>query len=225
MDAIEQEDLTFDSAELNKNVFYFCGSILHYYKDVLNEKEFFVCKNLVNGQSIKTVSEPLGLTAERTRQIFQKSIIKIRKAFQGTMDEMMALKEKNEELTHRNFILEKELLSEQSVKRAESVINLETDLCHRAKELLATPLNNLPVTVRARNVLQGARVSFFKEIPLLTIDDLMTVNQCGRKTVLEIQNFLDDFTLQLGLSFDEVVFRLSKLTDKDIPRFSYNRFR
>lgn len=225
MEAITQEDFKFESTELNKNVFYFCGSILHYYHDVLNEKELFICRNLINGQSLSDVAQSVRLTSERVRQIFRNSIKKISDAFQETMTEMTALKDKNEELECRNFALENEMRSAKRVENVESLLNIEINLGQNAKELLTTPIENLPLPVRAINTLRSAGISTFREIPLSTGYDLISVKRCGRKTIHDIHKFLLGFNLQLGLTFNEVVIRLSQLSDKDIPSYSYKRTR
>ena len=225
MEAITQEDFKFESTELNKNVFYFCGSILHYYHDVLNEKELFICRNLINGQSLNDVAQSVRLTSERVRQIFRDSIKKISDAFQETMTEMTALKDKNEELTFRNFALENEMRSAQRVENVESLMNIEMNLGQKAKELLTTPIENLPLPVRAINTLRSAGISTFREIPLLTRERLLGTNKCGMKTYCDIRDFLAVFSLQLGLSLNEVIVKLSLLLDKDIPSYSYRRFR
>lgn len=109
-----------NTADLSRYVVYFCGTVLTHYQEVLSESELIVCQLLLKGQSIQSASKTLGLSGERVRQIFLKSIRKISRKYEEKVAEMEALREENTKLKHRNFFLENEALSEQSLKNVES---------------------------------------------------------------------------------------------------------
>ena len=225
METIDQNNLNLDTADLNRNVQYFCGSVLLYYKDILNDRELFVCKLLIKGQSLQGVAKTLDLPSERVRQIFHKAIRKVKDAFQKTVNEMAMLKDENEKMKHRILILEKEVLSGQGMENVKSVLSQEDTLCRNAKRLLKTPINHLQLPLRINNVLDSAKVSTFSEIPLLSEDMLLHMKKCGRKTIYDLQAYLHKFSLELGLKYEDVISRMAKLSDDDIAldNFKENR--
>lgn len=209
-------DLNLDTEGLNRNLQYFCGTVLLYYQDILTEREFSVCRLLIKGQSFQSVAIPLGLTRERIRQIFHKAIFKIREAHQETINKIESLKEENEKLKHRNLLLEEEYLSESGLQYVDSVLATEDKLCRNAKRLLNTPIELLPLPSRVKNALCTANVSKFSEIPLLSESKLLGIKKCGRKAINDLQTYLQNYSLHLNMTYEELVARLAELRDKDI---------
>lgn len=206
-----------DTGELNRNVLRFCGSVLCYFQEVLDERERHICLNLIKGRTILSVADELYLTRERVRQIFVKSISKINDAYTEAIEEMETYKRKCEVLKHRNDILESELLSEEGRKHAQSVIAQEGSLCNKALNLLNAPVGQLPLNHRVKNALWNAGAMKFSEIPQLSNDRLMGLRQCGRKTVTDITKYLAKFSLRLGMTYEEIVKKLTTLSEEDIP--------
>ena len=209
-------DLNLDAEGLNRNLQYFCGTVLVYYHDILTEREFSVCSPLIKGQSIQSVAKPLGLTRERVRQIFHKAIHKIREAHQETINKIESIKEENEKLKRRNLLLEEEYLSESGLKYVESVLTTEDKLCRNAKRLLNTPIAQLPLPPRVKNALNSAKVSRFSEIPMLSESKLLGIKNCGRKAINDLQTYLQNYSLHLNMTYEVLVERMAKLRDKDI---------
>lgn len=205
-----------DMKDLNRNLQYFCGSILLYYQDILDEREISICELLIKGQSMQSVAKPLGLTRERVRQIFHRIIKKVNLAYQETIDEMAKLKRENEKLKHRNFLLENELLTQQRLENVESMLRQEDTLCRNANLLLNTPVERLPLPQRVMNVLEILEISRFSEIPLINADRLLKVRNCGKKTINDLEKFLRKFNLCLGLTPEEIVSRMAHLNDEDV---------
>lgn len=216
-------DLQLDAEGLNRNLQYFCGTVLLYYQYVLTERELSVCSFLIKGQSFQSVANPLGLTRERVRQIFQKAIFKIREAHQETINKIESLKEENETLRRRNLLLEEEYLSERGLENVESVLATEDKLCRGAKRLLNTPIDLLPLPSRVKNALNTAKVTRFSEIPLLSESKLLGIKKCGRKAINDLQTYLQKYSLHLNMTYEELVVRLAELRDNDISIEEYGR--
>ena len=216
METNNQKNFDLDTADLNRNVLNFCGSVLVYYQDILNDSELIVCKLLINGQSLQGVSNSLYISRERVRQIFYKAIKKIRDAHQETLYKMAKLKDENEALKLRNHLLEEEYLSEQSLKNVESLLGQEKKLCSNAKRLLNTPISHLPLPQRCKTVLDSAKVIKFCDIPLLSEMDLLSTKRCGKKTIHDLQTYLQKFSLELNLTHEEVITRMADLRDENI---------
>ncbi len=216
METTNQKEFSVETADLNRNLQYFSGSILVYYQDVLKDIELSVCNLLIKGHTLLSVSKALGLTRERVRQIFHKSIKKIGDAHQQKLNELAALRDENAELNYHINILKKEYLSEQSLKNADHTMSQKRPLCDNAKRLLNTPVQFLQLPQRAKNVLSSARVSYFREIPLLSEEILINRKNCGMKTIYELKAYLHKYNLELGLSYDEIINRMAELNDEDI---------
>lgn len=206
-----------DAAELNRNVVLFCATILSHFQDVLNEREKVICKLLVNGQSMLSVAKLLNISKERVRQIYWKSIRKIEAAYKEAAAEIEELREENESLKRRNYILENELLSAKSLENVDNLLAKEPTLCRNAGLLMNAPIHNLPLPARVINALSHAGVETFGDIPLFSTRDLETLRNCGRKAIVEIQNYLDKFSLRPGMTHKEIIAKLSTLSDEDIP--------
>lgn len=215
-------DLNLDAEGLNRNLQYFCGTVLLYYQDILTEREFSVCSLLIKGQSIQSVAKPLGLTRERVRQVFHKAIHKIREAHQETINKIESIKEENEKLKRRNLLLEEEYLSESGLKYVESLLTAEDKLCRNAKRLLNTPIDLLPLSPRVK-ALNSAKVSRFSEIPLLSESKLLGIKNCGRKAINDLQTYLQNYSLHLNMTYEVLVERMAKLSDIDISIEEHGR--
>ena len=189
MKDLEQKDIYVDDSNLIRYLQYFCGSVLLYYQNVLSDKELYICKRLINGQTLQGVASSLALTRERVRQHFHKAIYRIRHAHQVKLDEMAALKEENERLKHRIQLLEKEYLSEKSLEYVNSIMGQEEKLCRNAKRLLTTPISELPLPPRLKNALERTKASTFGELPSLTVATLLSTRQCGKKAIYDLQAY------------------------------------
>ena len=205
------------STELNRNVVHFCATVFCFFQDVLNEREKVICRMLINGQTLLGVSRVMGISRELVRQIFWKSIRKINNAFKETVEEMEFHKKENETLKHRIYILENEMLSSKSLQKLENLVGKEQSLCRNALRLMNTPIPNLPLPVRVIHVLRNRNITTFGELPLLSINDIQGGRNSGKKTIFEIQRYLEKFSLRLGMSYDEVIKQLATLSDEDIP--------
>ena len=131
------------------------------------------------------------------------------------MEEEEVVKNENRMLKQKNKLLENELLCSGSLKNVDNILQQEDSLCFEAKKLLRSSLANLDLPVRAINVLRFMNIKYFSDIPQLTIDELLRVHSCGRKTVKDLQTYLSHFNLILGLTYGEIVSRLAKMSDED----------
>jgi len=70
--------------------------------------------------------------------------------------------------------------------------------------ILAIPLLDLPLSVRAENVLKKLKVEFLKDLVPLDYIAILNVRDCGKKTLREIKTFLKkiELNLEMDLSAD-----------------------
>lgn len=212
-----------DTTTQNKYLMQFCYGILQDFKGALDEREKNICNLLLVENSRRRAAEEYKITEERVRQIYVRSIKRINHAHTASMQELDVLRKANEELKRRNYILENELANSESSAKLENVLTLqelEDQLCNNAKRLLAHPLDLLPFSNRTLNVLRTARIEYFKEIPQLSLEEIQKMRNCGRKTITELRAVLSNFSLDLGLKYEEIVSRLIRYKDQDFnPEF------
>lgn len=206
--------------QMNRAIMAFCGIIMNQYLDQLEGREALICKHLLEGRSMKSASNTFGLTEERVRQIFYKCIKKIKNAYEAQIDETNRIKAENEELKHKVYVLGKELESTQSKVNIDGLLEREKCLCRKAAKLLDTSVKDLPFSIRTLNILIANNIMTFKEIPQYTSEQLYRMKNCGRKSVFEVVSYLSKFGLRAGMQYDEVIEKLSALTDKDIDSLS-----
>ena len=204
------------NAKQNKYILHFCYCMLTNFQDALSDRDKTICEMHLFGDGRQKASEKYGLTEERIRQLFNRSIQRISKSFQKTMNELLDLRAENSELRRRIFLLENEIKKSNILGKVHSLEFEEKQLCHIAFVLLDTPIKNLQFSKRALNVLMANNVAVFREIPLLSLETIVHSPQCGRKTITELRQFLSKFSLDFGMSLEDVIFRLMKYKDEDI---------
>jgi len=74
------------------------------------------------------------------------------------------------------------------------------------KNKLTTRIDNLVLSVRARNVIQTLNIEFLWQLIQVTEKELLKVKNSGRKTVMEIKIIVDEYGFKLGSMFNEEEF-------------------
>ena len=204
-----------DTTTRNKYILQFCYGMLSEYKDALDDRERDICNMLLVENRRRKASEEYQITEERVRQIYVKSIKKISNAHNSALQELKALRLENEELKRRNYLLEKEMKNTSNIDNVLSLQELENGLCYNAKRLLALPNAELPFSNRTSNILKAAKVEYFKDIPQLTLEEVQKFRNCGRKTITELREFMSKYSLDFGMTYEDIVICMSKFVDGD----------
>lgn len=216
-----------DTTTRNKYILQFCYGMLSEYKDALDDRERDICYKLLVENRKKRASEEYRITEERVRQIYVKSIKKISDAHNSALQELKALRLENEELKRRNYLLEKEMKNTSNIDKVLSIQELESGLCYNAKRLLALPNAELPFSNRTANILRAANVVYFRDIPQLTLEEVYKFRNCGRKTITELREFMSKYSLDFGMTYEDIVLSMSKFVDGDFAPslFAFNNMR
>ena len=216
-----------DTTTRNKYLMQFCYGILSEFKDALTDREKGICNTLLVENRRRRASDEYHITDERVRQIFIKSIKKISEAHKSAMQELEALRQENEELKRRNYLLEREMKKASNLDNVLSLQELEDSLCYNAKRLLAHPNAELPFSNRTANILRAAKVEYFKDIPQLTLEEVQKFRNCGRKTITELREFMSRYSLDFGMTYEDIVSCMSKFVDSDFDSslFAYHNMR
>lgn len=75
----------------------------------------------------------------------------------------------------------------------------------RLRELLAKPIEELDLSVRARNCLDAENMANVGELVRRTEGDLLKIKNFGKTSLKEIKKKLSDLGLSLGMDIDEIV--------------------
>ncbi|MBP3195672.1 MAG: hypothetical protein J6N21_01530 [Butyrivibrio sp.] len=204
-----------DTTTRNKYLMQFCYGILSEFEGALDDREKNICKRLLVENRKRRASEEYHITDERVRQIFVKSINKISEAHNAAMQELEALRQENEDLTRRNCLLEEEMKKSSNFDKVLSLQELEDSLCYNAKRLLVKPNSEIPFSNRTTNILRAAKVVYFKDIPQLSLEEVQKLRNCGRKTITELREFMGQYSLDFGMTYENIVSCLSKFVDSD----------
>lgn len=216
-----------DTTTSNKYLMQFCYGILSEYKDALDDREKRICNMLLVENRRRRASEEYRITEERVRQIYVTSIKKISHAHNSAMQELKALRQENEALKRRIYLLEMEMKNKYSLDNVHSLQELEESLCDNAKRLLALPNVELQFSNRTTNILRAAKVEYFRDIPQLTLEEVQRFRNCGRKTITELRDFMARYSLDFGMTYEDIVFCMSKFVDGDFDSslFAYHNMR
>jgi len=85
----------------------------------------------------------------------------------------------------------------------------------RIRTLLATPVEELELSVRSSNCLKNASIRTIGDLTRRTEDDIAKTRNFGKKSLLEIREKLSDWNLSLGMTDYSVLKKLKKLGKDD----------
>lgn len=134
-------------------------------------------------------------------------ILKLIKKYELPLSPILeyAINEKKEEF-QCDVLLQEEVLDCEKEER----------LCNNAKVLLQKKCIQLPISKRTKNVLTRANIVYFKDIPQLSVEQVQQLENCGLKTFLELKEYLAQYSLNFGLTYPEIVMRLSTYSDRSL---------
>lgn len=137
--------------------------------------------------SLQDIVDDFGITRERGRQKLQRLCRKLESG--ELLKDSIELKRQRDEA-----------LAELARIKAAPATPVEDGIC----ETLCRPVCELPLTVRALNVMKIYDVGTILELVKLTRVDVIKMHNAGRKTLVEIEEYLDTLGLKLGMSAQEI---------------------
>ena len=184
-------------------------SIIRVLESNMPPRLFDILKKTLCGQSRKSIAREYNLSEERIRQICEKNSKLIPAIISDKIRCAETIEDENIDLRIKNAMLKAELSDLKSLLAKQHIVydvQDEVRLDLNRKRILYTPIEELALSARAKNVLRDMGVKNFAEI-LLIESPLTLYNQhhCGRRTIQDIVSFLKSYNLQLGMSFNDVV--------------------
>lgn len=211
-----------DNFSENKHLSSLFLEIIGIFEKKIEQRNYSILEDLVNGVPRSEVAKKNNLTQERIRQLYKKILEEVKFILINEVQENEQLRKDNAQLHAQAQLYIEEIQRLRSVVKDESLretTNQVVDINSHVAELLNTPIQNLNLSVRAINVLNVLDISTFGEIPKIDAAvTLLNVRNSGRKTVHDIEVFIEKFGLQLGMTYSEIV---KTLMNVDLSKISH----
>lgn len=212
-DYLDEEDEGENITE-NKHLSSLFLEIVGTLEKKMEQRNYSIIKDLVKGVPRSEVAKKNNLTQERIRQLYKKILEEVKSILISEAQENEQLRKDNAQLKAQAQLYIEEIERLRSIVKDESLretTNQTVDVNTHVAELLNTPIQKLHLSVRAINVLSALGISTFGEIPKIdTAVTLLNVRNSGRKTVHDIEVFIEKFGLRFGMTYSEIVHTLMK---------------
>lgn len=180
--------------------------------DVLKEREKTFLTMLLEGSSVKEISDEFGLTYTRIMQVVSHSIRKL-----STVKTFSELRKEYKQLLFDNNNYQNIVQSLQNrIKQLESVNNIDSapvseydyllgDKGGSFTALLNKRIIDFNLTVRALNCLKSADIDTLGDLLKCKKNDLLKFRNFGKKSLSEIEDLLDSMKLHFGMDVDAII--------------------
>lgn len=148
--------------------------------------------------SVYNLADHFDLTRERGRQKLERLM---RKMESGEF--LRDSKELKRQLSEANKRIAELELSVQATLEAKGI--REDERIEASLDgFLGTPLADYPLSVRALNCCNAADIRTVKDLAMITKRELLRFRNIGRKSVIELEEFLEDNNLHFGMTLKEL---------------------
>lgn len=167
----------------------------------LSEREMLVLREVVvHERHYEQIGKEIGLTRERVRQIFERTLRRINmnlfRGFQTIIKEHREYKGKVAELTIKNKVLEESMCVMPKMLGGAILQDFNESALNTYK-LLCSDLADMDLTVRALNCLRAADIKTMAQLVAYNHKDLLLFRNFGKKSWNEV----GDLVKQKGLHF------------------------
>ena len=170
--------------------------LMSLYEDRLKDREREIFTRLVNGESLEDVAHTFGISSKRVIQIgCRVSVIISEKAdLKQLYEEIKELKRENEHLKLQSSNLRKRLNDYEK----EDVVKEE----RLNSSIFQKRIIDLNLTVRSLNVLKSNNCETLGDVVKLTKEEISKYRNMGKKSFIEINDFLTKLGLHWGMNPD-----------------------
>lgn len=208
-----------------KDLLLFCMNNENKLLDFLSIREKEIVMEFLNGNSFEGIAGKFGLNRERVRKIFEKTKRRINMNLFRNFKNMVST---HKELTERNIILEVTL---KTLEAKIPLTNSEMDEYEFAvHNILKTNIDDLDLSVRARNGLKNAQIETLADLVKYNKMDLLRFRNFGAKSLSEIEELVKEKGLQFGMDIlhkysadhnEEKEIRMRKLLGTNIMEWDF----
>lgn len=172
------------------------SSISHLGLHSVSGRERQVVEDICDGWSLEQIGENMGLTRERIRQIFEKSMRKLciaSDSYPTLLDKYLNAEKEISILQTENMHLRKEIerISEGKVSADNNILQYP---------ILAEKVGDLELSIRTLNCLKYCDIETVYDLVQFSPSELLRFRNFGYKSLREVEHFLAENGLRLGMS-------------------------
>ena len=156
---------------------------LKYFGEKLEPQEMQILESLLHGGNLSEISNQLSLSRERTRQVLERAIHKTYH-FQSDLESKDQIIQKQEQIINE--------LQDQLAKSGCDVTP------YKQMSLLETRVENIAFSVRTMNLLYTLEIETIGDLVKCRRDDLLKYRNFGKKSLAEIEAWLEAHGLALA---------------------------
>lgn len=176
---------------------------------VLNAREARVVEMIIEGNTLEDIGDKLCLSRERVRQIFHKAIRKSSHIahLKEDLDAYELLKKKYATLQEAVNVMDDDFVEYVRKKIEAKAVDKDPVELSKEEELLnflSTPLSEFDFSVRCLNCLRYADIRTIADLVRLQKRDVLCFRNFGRKSLTELDDFIEEKGLQWGMNVDEL---------------------
>ena len=170
--------------------------LMSLYEDRLKDREREIFTRLVNGESLEDVAHAFGISSKRVIQIGWRvsATISEKADLKQLYEEIKELKRENEHLKLQSSNLRKRLNDYEK----EDVVKEE----RLNSSIFQKRIIDLNLTVRSLNVLKSNNCETLGDVVKLTKEEISKYRNMGKKSFIEINDFLTKLGLHWGMNPD-----------------------
>ena len=162
------------------------------------EKTFLLL--FMGGETLQDIGERYEISGARVAQIINKAKRKAVAGSNGNAWELLRLAEQeNENLKRKITVLCSHTSCQQTQEDQEQEAEQTPEFNQERLQLLATPVNDLDLSVRALNCLKSAEVETLGDLVKHEWRELLRYRNFGKKSLREIEELLEKYNLHLGM--------------------------
>jgi len=192
---------------------WFCLSALSCVGDQMDKRSYQILTDTLKGDTRSEIASRFHLTQERIRQIVVKATKQAKELLIAQRKSLEEAKAENAKLKVQMNLLREDIAGLKKLVPQNVFIykSEEGDINAEQTKLLETPISDISLSARAVNTLLYMKVAKFADIPQIRSHlTVLNIRNSGSKTVQEISGMLEDFHLNFGMSYTEIVDVLKK---------------
>ena len=179
---------------------------------LIRDAECVIMCKIIGGQGVSSIAEEYGLSRSRILQIFTKGCRKARElsGIKEQLYELQELRQENnrmkEEIKMMANELKMRLKAEQELKEMDEAERIkrveESDALLKLYNTRVEDYHQL--SIRTRNILINAGVKTIGDLAKLTRHDFRCLRNAGKKSLMELEEFLNSIGVSFGTDVDKV---------------------
>jgi len=145
---------------------------------------------MIHGLSLEETALSIGLTRERTRQLYERALRKVRMSFRHTNNLQDLIQEK--------ITIESELRVLRNVKK--TIFQKQKKININQLSQFTTRLVDLDLSVRVLNGLKAAQIETLGDLVQFDKNEILKFRNFGKKSFIELEEFVEEMGLNFGMT-------------------------